>query len=85
MVATEPYRAYALIFHLGTLLMVFGVLWKPARMGRLAAGYMDVNFLIIGLAQSMGHTLKCGFVVHIAALVTIERLGKRRAPRSFAS
>jgi len=58
MVATEPYRAYALIFHLGTLLMVFGVLWKPARMGRLAAGYMDVNFLIIG--RFRGGSLKKG-------------------------
>ena len=74
-VAIEPYRAFAPIFHLATLLIVIGLLWKPARMGRLVAAYMGVNYLIIALAQSMGHTEKYGFVVHIAALATMLLLG----------
>jgi hypothetical protein len=75
MVATQPYRAYAPVFHIATLLIAFGLLWKPARMGRLVAGYMGINFLIIGLVQSMGNTEKYGFVVHIAALATMLLLG----------
>jgi hypothetical protein len=75
MVSIEPYRAYAPIFHLATLLLAFGMLWKPANLGRLVAGYMGLNFLIIGLVQSMGYTQKYGFVVHIAALLTMLLLG----------
>ena len=75
MVAIEPYRAYAPIFHLATILIACGMLWKPARMGRLVAGYMGLNFLIIGLAQTMGQTEKYGFVVHLAALATMLLLG----------
>ena len=75
MVAVAPYAPYALLFHLATLLIILVVFWKPGRMGRLVAGYMGVNYLIIGLAQSMGHTQKYGFVIHIAALATMLLLG----------
>jgi len=75
MVAIEPYRVYAPFFHVATILLAFSVLWEPGKMGRLVAGYMGVNYLIIALAQSMGHTQKYGFVVHIAALMTMLLLG----------
>jgi hypothetical protein len=75
MVAIEPYRVYAPFFHLATLLIAFGILWKPNKMGRLVAIYMGVNYLIIALVQSMGYTQKYGFVVHIAALLTMLLLG----------
>jgi hypothetical protein len=75
MVAIEPYRVYAPFFHVTTLLLVLSILWKPGKMGRLVAGYMGVNYLVIALAQSMGQTQKYGFVVHIAALVTMLLLG----------
>jgi hypothetical protein len=75
MVAIEPYRAYAPIFHLATLLIVVGILWRPNKLGRLVAVYMAVDYLIIALVQSMGHTQKYGFVVHIAALLNILLLG----------
>ena len=75
MVAIQPYQAYAPIFHVATLLIALGLLWKPAQMGRLVAGYMGLNYLVIGLAQSMGNTEKYGFVVHIAALTTMLLLG----------
>jgi hypothetical protein len=75
MVAIQPYQAYAPIFHIVTIAIALGMLWKPARMGRLVAGYMGINFLIIGLVQSMGNTEKYGFVVHIAALATMLLLG----------
>ncbi|MFN2290504.1 MAG: hypothetical protein ACK2UC_04855 [Anaerolineae bacterium] len=75
MVAVAPYAAYAPLFHLATLLVISLVLWKPGRMGRLVAGYMGVNYLVIGLAQSMGQTQEYGFVIHIGALVTMILLG----------
>lgn len=75
MVSIEPYRRYAPIFHLATILIAFAILWKPGRMGSLVAGYMGVNYLIIALVQTMGQTQKYGFVVHIAALATMLLLG----------
>jgi len=75
MVAIQPYHAFAPIFHIATLIITFGLLWQPARMGRLVAGYIGCNYLVIGLAQSMGNTEKYGFVVHIAALTTVLFLG----------
>jgi hypothetical protein len=38
-VATTPYKAYAPIFHVLTFLLVALIAWRPARMGRLLAGY----------------------------------------------
>jgi hypothetical protein len=71
MVAVAPYAAYGPLFHLATLLIIFLVFWKPGKMGRLVAGYMGVNYLVIALAQTMGQTQKYGFVVHVAALATM--------------
>jgi hypothetical protein len=75
MVATVPYQAYGPVFHIATLLIVAGILWKPGQLGRLVAGYIGVNYLVIGLAQTMGQTEKYGFVVHLSALVTMILLG----------
>lgn len=75
MVAVAPYAAYAPGFHLATLVIILLVFRKPGKMGRLVAGYMGVNYLVIALAQSMGQTQKYGFVVHIASLATMLLLG----------
>ena len=75
MVAIKPYQVYGPVFHVATLLIVFCILWKPGKMGRLLAGYIGVNYLVIGLAQTMGQTQKYGFVVQLSALVTMILLG----------
>nr|MDA3832212.1 hypothetical protein [Spirochaetales bacterium] len=75
MVATNPYKAYAPIFHVLTLLMVALIAWRPAKMGRVWAGYMGLNYLIIALAQGMGTTTKYGFVLHTGGMVMYGVLG----------
>jgi len=75
MVATNPYKAYAPIFHVLTLLMVALIAWRPAKMGRVWAGYMGLNYLIIALVQGMGTTTQYGFVLHIGGIVMYGLLG----------
>ncbi len=75
MVSILPYQAYGPIFHIATLLLVAGILWKPDRLGRLMAVYLGVNYLIIAAAQTMGQTGKYGFVIHLSALLTMLILG----------
>lgn len=75
MVSVLPYQAYGPIFHIATLLILFAILWKPGKMGRLLAAYIGINYLIIAAAQTMGQTEKYGFVIHLSALVTMLILG----------
>lgn len=63
-VATAPYAALAIIFHFDTLLIAALIAWKPNNMDRLFAGYIGVNYLLIGAVQGIGTTEKYGFVVH---------------------
>ena len=53
MVATNPYKAYAPIFHVLTLLMMAFIARQPAKFGRVWAGYMGLNYLIIVLVQGI--------------------------------
>jgi hypothetical protein len=75
MVVTTPYKAYAPIFHVLTLLLVALIVWRPAKMGRVLAGYIGLNYLIIAFAQTMGTTAKYGFVLHIGGMVLYGVLG----------
>lgn len=75
MVSILPYQAYGPIFHIATLLLVFAILWKPGRLGRLMAGYIGFNYIVIAVAQTMGQTEKYGFVIHLSALLTMLILG----------
>ena len=75
MVVTTPYKAYAPIFHVLTLLMITLIAWQPAKMGRVWAGYMGLNYLIIALVQTMGTTEKYGFVLHTGGMVLYGVLG----------
>ena len=75
MVVTTPFKAYAPIFHVLTLLMVALIAWQPAKMGRVLAGYMGVNYLIIALVQTMGTTAQYGFVLHTGGMVLYGVLG----------
>jgi hypothetical protein len=75
MVATTPYKAYAPIFHILTILMIILIAWQPAKMGRVWAGYMGLNYLIIALVQTMGTTEQYGFVLHTGGMVMYVVLG----------
>jgi len=75
MVATTPYKAYAPIFHVLTILMIILIAWQPAKMGRVWAGYMGLNYLIIALVQTMGTTGQYGFVLHTGGMVMYGVLG----------
>jgi hypothetical protein len=75
MVSIEPYKPYGSVFHIATLLIVFAILWKPSKLGRVAGGYIGVNYLVIAAVQTMGPTDKYGFVIHTSALVTASLLG----------
>ena len=75
MVVTTPYKAYAPIFHVLTLLLVALIAWQPAKMGRVLAGYIGLNYLIIALVETMGTTSQYGFVLHTGAMVLYGVLG----------
>jgi hypothetical protein len=75
MVADIPYAAFAPFFHLATLLLAGLILWKPGKWGRLLAGYIGVNYLILIVTCAMGTTEKYGFVVMTGALVMYMILG----------
>jgi hypothetical protein len=75
MMVTTPYKAYAPIFHVLTILLIILIAWKPAKMGRVWAGYMGLNYLIIALVQTMGKTEQYGFVLHTGGMVMYGVLG----------
>lgn len=75
MVVTTPYKAYAPIFHVLTLLMIPLIAWQPVKMGCVFAAYMGFNYLIIALVQTMGTTVKYGFVLHTGGMVMYGVLG----------
>jgi len=75
MVATDPYKAYAPIFHVLTLLIVAFIAWQPGKFGRVLAGYMGLNYLVIAFVQTMGTTAQYGFVVHTGGIVLYGVLG----------
>ncbi len=74
-VAVTPYTAFAPLFHIATLLIVALIFFRPGKMGRLVAGYMGLNYLIIAAIQSMGRTDEYGFVVHTGGLIAYLILG----------
>ncbi|MGB2963030.1 MAG: hypothetical protein WBB69_03500 [Anaerolineales bacterium] len=74
-VVLTPYKAYGLIFHVLTLLLIVLIVWQPEKMGRIWAGYMGLNYLIIALVQTMGLTVKYGFVLHTGGMVMNGVLG----------
>jgi hypothetical protein len=75
MVADVPFRAFAPIFHLATLLLAGLILWKPGRWGRLAAAYIGINYLVLVLTCGMGTTEKYGFVVMTGSVALYAILG----------
>jgi hypothetical protein len=55
-VVTTPYKAYAPIFHVLTILIISLIVWKPAKMGRVLSGYGDPlgKYLVNSALQIIG-------------------------------
>jgi hypothetical protein len=75
MVAGGPYKALAPVFHLATLVLVTLIFYRPEKMGRLVAGYMGLNYLVIVITETIGQTQKYGFVVHTGGVIAYLILG----------
>jgi drug/metabolite transporter superfamily protein YnfA len=75
MIAITPYQMYAPIFHILTILIIALIFWQPARMGRVLAAYIGLNYIVIALVQTMGTTLQYGFVLHIGGMIMYGILG----------
>lgn len=74
-VSIRPYQAWGWIFHVGTLLLLLYILWRPNQAGRLLAGYVGINYLIVASLQSHSVTEKYGFALLTGAMVGTALLG----------
>ena len=75
MVVLIPYKAWGVVFHITTLIIVLYIALRPEKSGRLFSAYMGLNFLVIALVQSSGTTEKYGFVMQTSSLVMSIILG----------
>jgi len=75
MVADVPYSAFAPVFHIATLVLIGLILLKPGKWGRLMAGYIGVNYLILIVTCTMGVTDRYGFVVMTGCMVMCAIVG----------
>ncbi|HUV16137.1 MAG TPA: hypothetical protein VMW28_06200 [Pelolinea sp.] len=75
MVAITPYENWGIIFHILTLLILLLLITRPGIAGRLIAGYMGANLILISLAQSFDQTEKYGLVIHTGGLIAFFALG----------
>ncbi|PIV55927.1 hypothetical protein COY52_09165 [Candidatus Desantisbacteria bacterium CG_4_10_14_0_8_um_filter_48_22] len=69
MVVTDPYAAFAPIFHIGTIVLVILMILLREKSSRIFTGYFGVNFLVIAFVNSIGSTEKYGRVVMTSTLV----------------
>ncbi len=75
MVAIEPYKAFGILFHIVTIILVVWIMVDSRVSGRLLFTFMGVNFIIIALVQSFGATEMYGEVIHTGGLVGFTLLG----------
>ncbi len=75
MVAIEPYKAFGILFHIVTIILVVWIMVDSRASGRLLFTFMGVNFIIIALVQSFGATAMYGDVIHTGGLVGFTLLG----------
>ncbi len=69
MISTRPYYNWGWLFHIATLLLVLLILWKPDKAGKVLAGYMGINYLVIAAIQPHAVTEKYGFSLQTGAMV----------------
>lgn len=74
MISVDPYKAFAPVFHIVTLLIIVFIAITPEKMGRVLAAYMGLDYLVIAFTQ-MGTTEKYGFVLYTGGLITFTILG----------
>ncbi len=75
MVSVNPYKWLGPIFHIATILIVLLIAVQPARMGRVLAAYMGLNYLVIAFVQTMATTVKYGFVLQTGGFIADAILG----------
>jgi len=75
MVCVNPYKAFAPVFHIATIVIVVLVVVLKEKMGRILAAYMGLNYLVIAFVQGKGPTEKYGFVILTGILVGYVILG----------
>lgn len=75
MVSVDPYKVFAPIFHVATIVVIVLIVILQERMSRVMAAYLGLNYLVIAFAATMGTTQKYGFVIHTGGLVTSVILG----------
>jgi len=69
MVSIQPYQNFGWIFHVMALLLILYILMRPNQAGRVLAGYIAVNYLIIAAIQPHAVTAKYGFALQTGAMV----------------
>lgn len=75
MISIKPYQSWGWVFHLATLFLILYILWKPEKAGRVLAGYISVNYLIIAALQPHAVTEKYGFALQTGAMVSTALIG----------
>ena len=75
MSSVQPYAHWGWVFHVATLLLLFYVVWKPQQAGRVMAGYMGINYLVIAAVQPYATTEKYGFALLMGAMVGTAIIG----------
>jgi hypothetical protein len=75
MVSDLPYAAFAPVLHIATLVLMGLILWQPGKWGRLLAGYIGANYLLLIVTCAQGRTEKYGYVVMTGAMLLYAILG----------
>jgi len=77
MKVTDPYAAFAPIFHIGTIALVILMILLKEKSSRIFTGYFGINFLVIAFVNSIGTTEKYGRVVMTSTLILCLIVGDR--------
>jgi len=75
MVSIHPYASWGWVFHVATLALIVLVFIRPQIAGRVMAGYLSVNYLLIAALQTNAVTERYGFAIQTGALVATAALG----------
>lgn len=74
-VGLEPYQWLAPFFHVGTVLLVLGLLWFGDKVTRVFSAYMGANFIFIAFAQMTAFLEGYGFVALTGGIITFSIVG----------
>lgn len=74
-VSIIPYRHLGIIFHILFLIQILLIIMHTKNAGRVIAGSMGLDYIIISVIQSIGNTETFGIVIHTGGLVAFFILG----------